>query len=283
MFSSPLAPSSPASFLNPLSGFTNNIGGISLAPAGGALVPDTDQASISEFHFDEYPEFSSHSFDTNYAPDSAPSGPTTDEVTCVPGFLVMDICLTCYTSSAPVDSDPFSSSNNSLLQKYSLPDRSIPTETLDTLFTCSNERWNTSYPRMLPTALVSIDEVKTNARHPIDNDPGFSTSVGSFMLTNHPIDTLTSDSIDTRHTQFCDRLLRAMNEESIDPRIVLNFIRRKATVGVSSRRYRAINRDTRVCSECGTQKTTQWRRHPNTGAVVCNPCGQRASRARMLA
>ncbi|KAK7030118.1 hypothetical protein R3P38DRAFT_3514231 [Favolaschia claudopus] len=47
----------------------------------------------------------------------------------------------------------------------------------------------------------------------------------------------------------------------------------------SGRRRRNTPRKQHKCSECSAQETTQWRRHPHNGAVLCNRCGQKAYRA----
>ncbi|KAK6993029.1 hypothetical protein R3P38DRAFT_3223940 [Favolaschia claudopus] len=47
----------------------------------------------------------------------------------------------------------------------------------------------------------------------------------------------------------------------------------------SHRRHRNTPRKERICFECGTEKTTQWRKHPHNGINLCNRCGQKAYRA----
>ncbi|KAK6977188.1 hypothetical protein R3P38DRAFT_551579 [Favolaschia claudopus] len=94
------------------------------------------------------------------------------------------------------------------------------------------------------------------------------------------------------HHQFCALLI----ERNINPYDFISFMLahrhldanrlREILSGlaeqrVPSRRRRAIRREARICSKCGTKETKQWRRDPDTKADLCNPCGQHAYRTRM--
>ncbi|KAK7022608.1 hypothetical protein R3P38DRAFT_2780602 [Favolaschia claudopus] len=50
--------------------------------------------------------------------------------------------------------------------------------------------------------------------------------------------------------------------------------------GPANRRRQAVSRLNRKCFECGGMETKQWRRHPESKVYLCNPCGQKAYRAR---
>ncbi|KAK6977166.1 hypothetical protein R3P38DRAFT_3377675 [Favolaschia claudopus] len=46
------------------------------------------------------------------------------------------------------------------------------------------------------------------------------------------------------------------------------------------RRRDPVSRLDRKCFQCGGMETKQWRRHPESKVYLCNPCGQKAYRAR---
>ncbi|KAK6993032.1 hypothetical protein R3P38DRAFT_894380 [Favolaschia claudopus] len=268
MSSDPLTFKSPLSFLNPSGSFDN---GIDVA----SLVAENAQSSIPDFSLDDCPEFSSanyhYNLDPDYARESSQKVPSWDKVS--------------------LSGNPCSLFDEFFRSEHGVSDMSLAAPTLDAPFISSNEWGSPSHnPQVSSTPLMGDGVVKgdgVNAHHRVDSSSNSSTSVGSFKLPNNPpIDRLTSDPIDNHHKQFCERLMHMMNQESINPGVVLNFMRRKDTAaraGLSSRRHRTIHRDARVCSECGVQKTKQWRYHPTTALVLCNPCGQRANRARMSA
>ncbi|KAK6977172.1 hypothetical protein R3P38DRAFT_3377679 [Favolaschia claudopus] len=97
---------------------------------------------------------------------------------------------------------------------------------------------------------------------------------------------------DAPHHQFCALLI----ERNVNPYEFISFmlthrhldadrlreiLTSLAGRHVPSRRRRTIPREARICSECGTRETKQWRRDPGTKADLCNSCGQRAYRTRM--
>ncbi|KAK6977189.1 hypothetical protein R3P38DRAFT_3125694 [Favolaschia claudopus] len=61
----------------------------------------------------------------------------------------------------------------------------------------------------------------------------------------------------------------------------LDASRLQGNIG-GSRRDRTTNSKARICFECGGSETAQWRRHPETKVLLCNSCGQKAYRTRML-
>ncbi|KAK7030163.1 hypothetical protein R3P38DRAFT_3189119 [Favolaschia claudopus] len=277
---SPFAP-----FFNPTSAgrFDNckDINSAALATAGSAtFVPENMHGNISSGRFDDHPELSPSGgyccdFNLDYAHNPSPLVPTTDKAS-IPGN--------------PGNSCPSESFDDFMYNEYGISNMSMPTSALDVdaLLIRSNEWDNPSHPQMSPTTLVGvvgINSGRANTQHRVDSG-AVSGSVGSSTVLPHnpPMNTLTSRPTDARHNQFCERLIRMMREEEIDPQIIFTFMRQKIAAmpaRLPSRRHRAIPRNARVCSECGTQETKQWRHHPTTGVVLCNPCGQRANRARV--
>ncbi|KAK7022597.1 hypothetical protein R3P38DRAFT_3195990 [Favolaschia claudopus] len=106
-------------------------------------------------------------------------------------------------------------------------------------------------------------------------------------------------SPDAHHQAFCRRLIQTMSEQNIDFHNVVTsmlssgrldasrlqeFLSRGnggqyTSTAFSRRRYRNTPRKERRCFHCGTEETTQWRKHPQNGMVLCNRCGQKAYRA----
>ncbi|KAK6977169.1 hypothetical protein R3P38DRAFT_3237536 [Favolaschia claudopus] len=274
------AESSFALFFNPTSagGFDNckDINSAALATAGSATFvpgPENVHANIPSGRFDDHPELSPSGdyrcdFNLDYAHNPSPLVPTTDE--------------------ASISGNPCPSFDDFMYNEYGISNMSMPTSALDVdaLLIGSNEWDNPTHPQMSPTTLVGVVGINgagANTQHGVDSG-SVSGSVGSSMLPHNPPmnTTLTSCPTDARHNQFCERLIRMMREEEIDPQIILTFMRQKIAstpARLPSRRHRAIPRNARLCSECGTRETKQWRHHPTTGVVLCNPCGQRANRA----
>ncbi|KAK7022598.1 hypothetical protein R3P38DRAFT_2780593 [Favolaschia claudopus] len=91
-------------------------------------------------------------------------------------------------------------------------------------------------------------------------------------------------ALEATDSQFCERLKRMMYEENIDPHMVIAFIEREMLQVRGSAESRVPSRrrhtEDRKCSRCHRTKTTQWRRHPETRATLCNSCGQKAYKAR---
>ncbi|KAK7030128.1 hypothetical protein R3P38DRAFT_3266924 [Favolaschia claudopus] len=219
MSTPPLAPPSSASFLEVLYGFDNDVDADSLVTAGSVtLVPETAQedGNHNRVHFDDYAEFSAAGypyFDLNYA----------------------------HNSSSPVQaSNPCSSFDKFPYNEYGVSNMST-TPDLDTFPTLSCG-WKD------PSQIINGSE--TILHHRLDSRSSASPVVDSFIpRNNRPSDAPIWDSgTDTRHEQFCERLMGMMNEESINPRLVLNFMRRKtaAGAGLPSRRHRAVHRDART-------------------------------------
>ncbi|KAK6977181.1 hypothetical protein R3P38DRAFT_3476397 [Favolaschia claudopus] len=271
MSTSSFAAPSSTSLFNPTSlsatGFDKDSNSASLATAAPsatfvleqmhAIIPHPENSGVDDYGCN---------FNLDYAHNPSPIVPATEE--------------------ASLPANPCPSFDDFLFNEYGIWNMSMATPTLDldALLIRSNEWDNSTHPQMSPTTHVGVvgrNGGGANTQHQVDSGSG---SVDSSMLSNPPINTPTSRPTDARHSQFCERLIRMMREEEIDPQIILTFMRQKiaaAPARLPSRRHRAIPRNARVCSECGTQDTKQWRHHPTTGVVLCNACGQRANRARM--
>ncbi|KAK6977190.1 hypothetical protein R3P38DRAFT_3295515 [Favolaschia claudopus] len=141
---------------------------------------------------------------------------------------------------------------------------------------------------------------------------GNSNFVGDPLDPHHPINVgLSSDSPppmtippiddgsapDARHQAFYKHLIQTISDQNIDLhtiidsmvtsgrldasrlREILSRCKGMNSLGSNRRRRRVIPRKGRVCIQCGTEETPQWRKHPQTGVVLCNSCGQKAYRA----
>ncbi|KAK7022593.1 hypothetical protein R3P38DRAFT_1121533 [Favolaschia claudopus] len=97
-----------------------------------------------------------------------------------------------------------------------------------------------------------------------------------------------------RYEEFCARFMESIGQEGIELRTFIFFMVARGHLDEGILRSYAVHRhnnrssrqrDTsqraRKCGECGKEKTSQWRRHPETNICLCNACGQRAYRARI--
>ncbi|KAK6993035.1 hypothetical protein R3P38DRAFT_2775528 [Favolaschia claudopus] len=134
---------------------------------------------------------------------------------------------------------------------------------------------------------------------PLDRgaDPRHLTHVG-FSSGVQPTPRVDDGSApNARHQAFYTRLIQTISEQNIDLHTIIDSMVTSGRLDVSRlrktlsryegmnspvsnrRRRRVIPRKGRVCLQCGTDETPQWRKHPQTGAVLCNSCGQKAYRA----
>ncbi|KAK7022668.1 hypothetical protein R3P38DRAFT_2961702 [Favolaschia claudopus] len=147
----------------------------------------------------------------------------------------------------------------------------------------------------MPASGAATDtDREVNAQHTSVDSCGLST-----LRNNGLVGALASEPTDARCSQVCGRLIQMIAEENIDPHIVITLMLVKGylhksrvlnilsihggTCHIPSRRRRALPRGNRKCSRCGVETTTQWRHHPETRVVLCNPCGQQAYKARTAA
>ncbi|KAK6977171.1 hypothetical protein R3P38DRAFT_2810564 [Favolaschia claudopus] len=135
---------------------------------------------------------------------------------------------------------------------------------------------------------ISADE---EPQHPLDTNDSSVIIASSIPSSPTVLRHLSTSQAGPKPTsaslrQFCERVMGMMIQENMDPHMVIAFIRREVMrtpgAGTSRRRREAIPHRSRTCSECGTNGTTQWRRHPDSQEVLCNSCGQRAGRARRM-
>ncbi|KAK6977167.1 hypothetical protein R3P38DRAFT_3377676 [Favolaschia claudopus] len=93
----------------------------------------------------------------------------------------------------------------------------------------------------------------------------------------HLLHTMSEQKIDV-HT-FVASMLNAGHLDASRLRDIISRSSGGQPAIPSGRRRRTSPRKQHKCFECGTQETTQWRRHPHNGTILCNRCGQKAYRA----
>ncbi|KAK6977178.1 hypothetical protein R3P38DRAFT_2810571 [Favolaschia claudopus] len=109
-------------------------------------------------------------------------------------------------------------------------------------------------------------------------------------VSNDP--TVADNTPEAHHGAFCMRLVQTMSEQDIDFHTVVTSMLTtghldasrlreilSSSRGREARRRRNTRRKEHTCFDCGVEETTQWRRHPQNGNILCNRCGQKAYRA----
>ncbi|KAK7053627.1 hypothetical protein R3P38DRAFT_3170964 [Favolaschia claudopus] len=120
------------------------------------------------------------------------------------------------------------------------------------------------------------------------NEFNDSSESNSFFVSPH------ANSVNSNGDEICVRIMRMLSEQNVNFETFLTSmlahgyveqsrIRAVLFSGASitaHRRRRGTSHPDRECLHCGDKDTTQWRRHPESKAYLCNSCGQRAYRAR---